>query len=96
MEQTSIDDYIARGNRNESYACMKDTIGRRQAQVLAVIRSHYAISNAGISEELNLGINQITPRVKELRELGLVESAGSMIDNHTNRTVTIWKLTQKG
>lgn len=92
MTQSTIDDYIAVQNRNESYAAIMPDIGRRQAQVLAVIGSHYAISNAGISEELNLGINQVTPRVKELRELGLVEAAGSVLDEKTSRKVTTWKV----
>lgn len=60
--------------------------------VLDYIRRHAPISNRRLSEGLNLPINQITGRTRELVERGLVQEAGTTFDAVTGRNVTQWKV----
>ena len=78
-------------HRHEAYESVKPQLGERQRQVMEVIRRCSEISNADIARHLRIGVNQVTPRVCELRELGLVECAGAAKDPQTGRRVTVWK-----
>lgn len=61
----------------------------RQQQVLDILAKG-PMCNRAIAKALRLPINQVTPRVHELRELGLVYQAYEDVDEETNRTVTVW------
>lgn len=74
--------------RNQSYHLVDKK--RRQIEVLHVISMFAPITNREISEKLHLPINSITGRVKELRELGLVEFLGKKYDDVTERTVSLF------
>lgn len=49
-----------------------DELGDRQKEVLVCLKHIQPCNNLMISRYLNLPINSITPRIKELREKGLV------------------------
>lgn len=66
-------------------------IGHRQRQILDALRERGISSNRELSEFLGLPINCITPRVMELRKLGIVISNGTDFDYITGRTVTKWR-----
>lgn len=66
-------------------------LGKKQNSVLAFIIKHQPVSNKQLSMLMQWPINTITPRVKELRELGLVEAAGYNLDHATNRMEILWK-----
>jgi predicted transcriptional regulator len=72
----------------EAYRDLKD-LGDRQRQVLNAL-TFRDMSNLEISKVLGLPINAITPRVKELRDLGLVVEAGRKRCPYTGRSVTVW------
>ncbi len=67
-----------------------DNLGERQAQVFEVISKQDRIHNLKIAKILNLPINSITPRVKELREKGLVVEAGKFECPETGRLTIYW------
>lgn len=73
-------------------AFSEDDLGARQLRILGLLREcGRGLSNKDISEMLRTPINTVTPRVKELREMGLVEEAGKQYDGRTNRYETIWR-----
>ena len=57
-----------------AYEGIKIKLGQRQRQVLSLLEgSKEPLANREIAHALGREINSITPRVKELRDLGLVE-----------------------
>ena len=73
-------------------------IGKRQQQVLDLFgmpannpwKMFY--NNRQIAEALNLPINSVTPRVKELREMGKLVEYKKMKDTVSNRLSIYWRL----
>lgn len=64
-------------------------INNQEAKVLSGLRKGKS-SNRELSVTLGLPINVITPRVFSLRQMGLVQQAGTKYDSVTNRTVRVW------
>lgn len=78
-----------------SYRKLKDAgkLSYRQVQVKELLEdTRVPLNNRQISEMLQLPINTITPRVKELRVLGIIEKAGIRTDAISNRAVLYWKI----
>ena len=73
----------------DSYRKLQNDLGRRQTEVLNALDT--PLSNREIAEHLNLPVNSVTGRVKELRERGLVCANRTKYDNTTERTVVEWK-----
>jgi hypothetical protein len=67
------------------------TLGRRQTLVVQFLRGADEHTNCEIASALNLPINTVTPRIKELRTQGLVLSAGKRQCKITGRTAWAWK-----
>lgn len=67
----------------------------RQRQVLDVLRIR-DMTNREIMQATGLQINVVTPRCKELRDMGLVVEKGRVEDPLTKKTVTIWGLPDHG
>lgn len=76
----------------EAYKILEPELGDRQQLVLTVINSQPNISNHEISNMLGIPINSITPRVYELRDMGLVVCSGHKIDSITKRNVMTWNV----
>ena len=76
----------------ESFMQILPELGDRQQQVLDCIRNHISVSNREISSILGLPINSVTPRVKELRDLGFVVCCDIKKDEVTNRNVMCWRI----
>lgn len=74
-----------------AYAEVLENLGERQEQVFEVIRRLRSCNNLMIQKELGLPINSITPRVNELRELGVVRLHKRDICPYTGRKVKFWK-----
>lgn len=74
----------------ESFMLILENIGERQTQVLKAIKKLQPCSNLMISQYLRLPINSITPRVKELRDFGIVRMRYVDICPETKRKVTYW------
>jgi len=76
----------------ESWDKTQSTLGLRQKSVYEALVRHPNVSNRDLSIILEKPINQITPRVNELRELGLVKFSGVKFDQFTKRRVNTWSI----
>ena len=75
-----------------AYADIKVELGVRQKAVLDVITYLGICTNTEISKFLGLPINQITPRVFELREKGCVVLDTKRECKVTGRLAMAWKV----
>lgn len=73
----------------KSYRKLND-LGNRQREVHKAIGELGTASNREIAKYLDKPVNEITPRVKELREYGFVAEHGKKWDKETNRNVIAW------
>lgn len=80
--------------RNEAFAYVD--LGKMQGKVLEAIRELQPISNDGIASHLGIYPHQVTPRVLELRELGLVEFCGEGFSGISKRKVSLWRINPNG
>ena len=80
--------------RNEAFAYVD--LGKRQEQVLDIIRKWGPISSERIAEHLNCFPHMVTPRVLELRELGYVKWSGEGISPTSKRKVSLWMINPDG
>lgn len=71
---------------------VQPTLGERHHQVLKALKTRTDFSNNELAHFLNLPINSITPRVKELREKGLVKMIGTRKCKVSGRTVIVWSV----
>lgn len=78
----------------EAYRQIRPTLGRRQQQVFEFLSRVKDASNSEIAHALNLPINQVTPRIYELRQKGVVADAGSRKCRRTGRNVKCWTVSQ--
>jgi predicted transcriptional regulator len=67
-------------------------IETRQKKVIEALRVYGWMSNMRLSKMLGWPINCITPRVKELREMNLVEEKCKQRCEYTGRLVIVWGL----
>jgi hypothetical protein len=78
----------------QALAKVHKNLGARQALILEYLRNAGPHTNAEIASALNLPINTVTPRVKELRseQCGmLVLEAGSRHCQITGNMAKLWK-----
>lgn len=68
------------------------TLGNKQLACQRAIETLGNACNQDISEYLNWDINRVTPRVKELREKGIVVEAYRDINPSTDRKVIYWRI----
>ena len=84
--QTELDTSV------EAYYSIIGELGQRQQEILDAIRKYKSVSNLDISRLLQLPINSVTPRVKELRDKGLVVFDCYKTDSITSRRMCKWKV----
>ncbi len=75
-----------------AYIEVVPTLGRRQNEVLGLFEHNpgRAFTNAEIGRELGWEINTVTPRVKELRDRGVLEEKGERLCSRTGRRAKAW------
>lgn len=83
--------YFSEMVRNKSFEEIQNDLGKLQKAVYDVITEHEPIYTELIAEKLNKYPHTVTPRVLELRELGLIEFAGTSKSHTTKKTVSLWK-----
>lgn len=76
----------------EAWRVLQPQLGRVQKVVYDMIGRYPGCSNHDISRILGKGINCVTPRVKELRDMGLVVQCGCKVDDVTRKRVMVWKV----
>ena len=76
----------------EAYHSIEDELNSRQYQIWGMLKHYRSLSNLEISRILGIPINCVTPRVKELRNMGLVVFSHKKKDRITGRNVMVWKV----
>ena len=71
-----------------AFELMSSAVSKRM--VFGLIWENPGICNAEIAQKLGWGVNRVTPRVKELRDGGLVEQMGKKSIN--GRMVMSWRV----
>lgn len=72
---------------------IEDNLGNRHKQIYTYLKqSKGSLTNTEIAKGLKLPINQITPRINELRKMRFVILAGRRKCSVTNKTVKIWQI----
>ncbi len=84
--------YFSEQVRNKALEALLPNLSKRQFEVYQVIEKWQPISNERIAEHLHIYPHQVTPRVLELRKLGLVEFASETISTTSKRPVSLWKI----
>jgi len=79
----------------EAFESIQPSLNVRQQQIYDTIKNYPSISNLSISRILGLPINCVTPRVKELRDLGLVVFNDVKKDRVTGRRCMCWKIKEE-
>ena len=79
VQQTSID----------AFEEIKPELGERQLSVYNALNGE--MNNSMIARTLNIPINTVTPRVKELRNMGLVIESKRDECPITHRTTIFWR-----
>ena len=74
-------------NSLEAFNEIKPKLSNRPRLVFQALRNKPA-SNNTLAKRMQIPINQVTPRVLELRKKGLVKKVYSEIEN--GRTVNVW------
>lgn len=75
------------------YGEIKQDLGQRHQQVLWAFTQRENFSNCELAHFLGWEINRVTPRVKELRDIGKLREAGKRTCKVTGRYVLVWELT---
>jgi Mn-dependent DtxR family transcriptional regulator len=68
------------------------SLGRKQKQVYHTLLRMKFATNMELAQYLGWSINRVTPRVKELREQGLVEVSDKRPCKITGRTAIEWRV----
>lgn len=74
-----------------AYAEVLETLGERQSLVFKKLRELKFASNYKLSKSLGLPVNQIVPRIYEMRKMGVVIFYKKEICPETKKTVVCWK-----
>ena len=86
MEQTSLN------NRNESFYSQIEKFGIRRRTVYNLIQEYGELTAQEIKSKMVLGVNQVSGRITELKELFYIVPVGSK--NGVSRVKnTIWRVT---
>jgi Mn-dependent DtxR family transcriptional regulator len=76
----------------EAYYEVLEDLEGRQREVYAALRELGPANNTMIANKLNLPINSITPRIHELRALGLVIFYKKDKCPYTSKKTIFWKV----
>lgn len=80
----------------EAFNSLQFELGERQQQVLNALFTLGTANNKMIANYLKLGINQVTARIFELRELKMVGFSHEDKCPFTHRNTYYWKVTKLG
>lgn len=76
----------------EAFEVLKPDLNHLQRVIYNVLKIYPDMSNHDLCFVTNKPINCITPRVKELRDKGLVVCSGSKKDEFTHKRVMVWRV----
>lgn len=68
------------------------TLSERHEAVIDALSKVWEATNLELSQELGWPINSVTPRIHELREMGIVAEAGKRHCKVSGRKAYVWAL----
>ena len=86
--------YYSEQIRNEAFALVD--LNKSQQAVYDIIALYGPTSNESIAKILNCFPHTVTPRVLELREMGVVEFCGESVSPTSQRKVSLWRINPNG
>jgi predicted transcriptional regulator len=79
-----------------AYESIIESLGKRQIEVLKVLKQIEPANNRIIAQSMRKPINTITPRVNELRKKGLIKAEPQFLfDEVTKRNTIAWRTNLK-
>jgi predicted transcriptional regulator len=78
-----------------AYYEVLENLGERQLEVYKALYDLKEANNTMISEKLNLSINNITPRINELRSYGIVRQSKKDTCPMTGKKTIFWKVSRR-
>ncbi len=84
--------YYSEQVRNKAFEEIQPHLSGRQLSVYKIIHRYGPISTEQIASLMKVYPHTLTPRVKELRQLELVEFAGTSVSDVSGRTVSLWRI----
>jgi predicted ArsR family transcriptional regulator len=82
---------LATDTSTAAYDSIRDQLSEKQRKVRRALEKFGPMDNEAIARALEWPINTVTPRIKELRELGIVIEAG-YTTTKSGRKAHLWKL----
>jgi predicted ArsR family transcriptional regulator len=83
--------------RNESFQKMSEKIGKRQAEVLALLTAEpMGLTAWEIAAKLSRPVYVVRPRITELFSMTKIYAEGTRFHSPTGRRETVWHLVGKG
>ena len=79
-----------RATSMDAFYSILENLGERQMEVFKTIKEIQPCYNLQISKHLNIPINCVTGRVKELRDFAMVRFYKKEVCSETGRTVDCW------
>ena len=74
----------------EAYQLITPVLPEKRYEVYQILLEHGPLTNKEIAEQLKWTINRVTPRVKELRDMGIVHRVDQVCDPESGITVNVW------
>ena len=74
-----------------AYQDIQESLGERQKQVYTMLKDLGSANNLILAKKLGIPINSITPRMLELRNLGLVIKDSMRVCPITKRITWFWR-----
>lgn len=78
----------------KAFEGIRKQLGLKQYVVLTFLSHLGEASNKTLARRSGIPINEITPRIKELRDYGIVYQVAERPDIETNKTSAIWAVRQ--
>ena len=78
-----------------AYSEVLETLGERQLEVYKALYELKEANNTMISEKLNLSINNVTPRINEMRSYGIIRQSKKDICPFTKKMTIFWKVSRR-
>ncbi|MDV4025577.1 hypothetical protein CMT52_14675 [Elizabethkingia anophelis] len=78
-------------NRNEAFKAIVEQLSERRKFVFKMIQGNPGISSQDLSGMTFLPINEVVPRIRELKDMFLVVEEGSKVNKFTNKNNTIYR-----
>ena len=82
------------GTSQEAAAAMKPTAATLRAECMSYVRrwKDAGTTTDECAEYLNQSVLSIRPRFSEMKEMGLIEDAGTRRKNRSGRNATVWRV----